>query len=131
MKLSGHPFSPNQSAPSFMIVFGTLLSILAAFTVTYNFFYNEKRLLDFYHNHLRFRNIFSSPVVFARFENIDPKGLVEDDDDVASVEIGYEDVSIENIPTSFNNPMFEEGQSSKIPTAEEEFSNAAKALNAE
>lgn len=69
--------------------------------------------------------------MFARFENIDPKRLIEDESDVASVEIGYEDVSIENIPTSFNNPMFEEGQSNKIPTAEEEFSNAAKALNAE
>ncbi|XP_062564617.1 protein amnionless [Armigeres subalbatus] len=97
---AGHPHIPYQSGQLFLVIFVSLLAISIFFTILYAYYYDDKvvpRLTAVIRN----RTFFSSPFVFARF---DPNNAHDD----STVDINFNPSGIENLNSSFNNPMFEE-----------------------
>lgn len=64
---SGMPFTPSEHSSAFLLIFGPLLLVLIFFTII-NVYYNQqpKWLTHWLEGRSRF---FSSPFMFARFDN--------------------------------------------------------------
>lgn len=98
-------------------MFISLLVVSVFFTVLYVYYYDD-RMIPRVTAMVRNRTFFTSPFVFARF---DPNNANHD----STVDINFNPSGIENLNSSFNNPMFEEqpeGASSPVTDkkAEEE-----------
>lgn len=82
------------------------MSVLSMFTITYNYYYNNERLYNWI-RYVRTRNPFSSPIIFARFDNT--QGARGNESERLAVGIEYtDDSNIQNLTSGFNNPMFED-----------------------
>lgn len=101
---SGRPYFVNGSHSIWFIIFSSLLLVLSMFGTIY-FYYSEDSKLRKYNPFNRLP-LFTSPFVFARFDNTR-------DDDAQSIAVGVEfeephpTTSIyESIASAFDNPMF-------------------------
>ncbi|XP_019556997.3 protein amnionless [Aedes albopictus] len=96
---AGHPHIPYQSGQLFLVMFISLLVVSVFFTVLYAYYYDDK-IVPQISAMVRNRTFFTSPFVFARF---DPNNANDD----STVDINFNPSGIENLNSSFNNPMFE------------------------
>ncbi|XP_055599349.1 protein amnionless-like [Uranotaenia lowii] len=98
---SGHPYVPYQSGQLITVILFTLLIVSAFFTSFYVYYYDD-RVLPRILVMIRNRQFIATPFVFARF---DPNN--EHEEGQSAVDINFSPSGIENLNSSFNNPMFE------------------------
>lgn len=101
---SGQPHIPNSSRSTWFIVFSSLLMVLSMFGTVYLYYSDDSKLRKY--NPFNRLRVFTSPFVFARFDNTR-------DDDAQSIAVGVEfeepqpTTSIyETLVSAFDNPMF-------------------------
>ncbi|XP_058829547.1 protein amnionless [Topomyia yanbarensis] len=97
---SGRPYVPYESGQLFLVVFLSLLMVSIFFTIIYVYYYDDN-MIPRVTALIRNRQFFLSPFVFARF---DPNN----DNEESTVDINFNPSGVENLNSSFNNPMFEE-----------------------
>ncbi|EDS39922.1 conserved hypothetical protein [Culex quinquefasciatus] len=99
---AGHPYMPYESGQLFFAVFFSLLVVSIFFTTLYVYYYDDS-VVPRVTAMIRSRRFFTSPFVFARFDPNRENGE-------STLDINFAAPSgIENLNSSFNNPMFDEG----------------------
>ncbi|XP_055627450.1 protein amnionless [Toxorhynchites rutilus septentrionalis] len=96
---AGHPYMPYESSQVFLLVFVSLLAVSMFFTIIYVYYYDDKMVPQITAQ-IRNGNFFRSPFVFARF-------YPNNDNEESTVDIDFNQSGVENLNSSFNNPMFE------------------------
>ncbi|XP_037042573.1 protein amnionless [Bradysia coprophila] len=111
---SGQPHIPNSPSSTWFIVFSSLLMVLSMFGTVYLYYSDDSKLRKY--NPFNRLRVFTSPFVFARFDNTR-------DDDAQSIAVGVEfeepqpTTSIyETLVSAFDNPMFKAKKEKKIET---------------
>uniref|UniRef100_A0A1Q3FPW4 Protein amnionless n=1 Tax=Culex tarsalis TaxID=7177 RepID=A0A1Q3FPW4_CULTA len=109
---SGHPYMPYESGQLFFVLFFSLLVVSIFFTALYVYYYDDS-IVPRVTAMIRSRRFFTSPFVFARFDPNNENGE-------STLDINFAAPSgIENLNSSFNNPMFEENATAGGSSAEE------------
>lgn len=105
--ISGVPFTPNESGHVLAFIFGTFFLVTLFMTLIYAVYYDDRHIPRFIAVIRNRRFLHRSDVTFARFENTSHANEVSES--VAEVDLHFgSDESIENINSSFNNPMFDQ-----------------------
>jgi protein amnionless len=111
--MSGRKYQPLQHGHGLLFAFCTLLSVTVFLTLIHAFYYDNKYIPQL-SVMLRMRHFFTTPNIFARFENhpdlddCDANGEVSESV-VVNVEFARDNTEYQDQRNSaFNNPMFED-----------------------
>lgn len=135
--MSGMPFNPDVNTSIGSIVFGSLLVVLIVYALIYvHYVHHPSGLIDLLiPARLRWNRMFTSPFVFARFDNttsmVAPHGGNDDKGNISvgGVEFNEADDSrrYQRGATSFDNPLFKEAVGQSTAADEDDDDDGPKA----
>lgn len=134
--MSGARHIPGESAPILSVIFGSLVLVLGLYGLIYLNYVNPPKIPKWIPTRNRVAGMFSSPFVFARFDNT-ATTFGSRDGDSESVAVGLafktENREYQSIASAFDNPLFKgvvdeaidedpakSGESSETRTADDE-----------
>lgn len=107
--MSGARHIPGDSAPILSVIFGSLVLVLGLYGLIYLNYVNPPKIPKWIPTRNRVAGIFSSPFVFARFDNT-AATFGSRDDDSESVAVGLafksENREYQSMASAFDNPLF-------------------------
>ena len=117
--MSGLPLRPDLGGHALAFIFGSFFIVSLLMTILYITYYDENnlpRLLALLRNREFYQD---SGVIFARFDN--SQNTQENlDNSLVEVELDFGNNSVENLNSSFNNPMFDKSLGDQEKLVDEE-----------